>query len=288
MLRNLFLLGAPVFFSFGLWNVLLLPMAIRELGATEFEYGAPGGPDVGRVRGRARLFMAKYAGPAPDGPVGVHRHPRHGHLRRVLRALPHDRDRDHLGHAVGLLQLALGGRPADAAPAPHAARAAGPRVLGDCSSCATSSSSSGMAGAGLADIVDVRIMIIARVADPVRRGRRRPVRPGHRAAGGRMAAWRSPPCGRHGPAGSPRAPIAARPATVGDFDAPRRPRGDVRAPQRRPADGVPRRMPPCARSRPGPRASPKGTRRRPRTSSSRARRRPASRTPRAAIAACRR
>ncbi len=28
MLRSLFLLGAPVFFAFGLWNVLLLPMAI--------------------------------------------------------------------------------------------------------------------------------------------------------------------------------------------------------------------------------------------------------------------
>ncbi|MEO5965983.1 MAG: MFS transporter [Candidatus Limnocylindrales bacterium] len=60
MLRSLFLLGAPVFFAFGLWNVLLLPMAIKELGATEFEYGLQEGlTSVGFVVGS--LFMARYA-----------------------------------------------------------------------------------------------------------------------------------------------------------------------------------------------------------------------------------
>ena len=60
MLRALFLLGAPVFFAFGLWNVLLLPMAIEELNATEFEYGLQEGlTSVGFVAGS--LFMAKYA-----------------------------------------------------------------------------------------------------------------------------------------------------------------------------------------------------------------------------------
>src|SRR4029079_11626475 len=39
ILRRLFLLGAPAFFAFGLWNVLLLPMAIRVLGGTDFQYG---------------------------------------------------------------------------------------------------------------------------------------------------------------------------------------------------------------------------------------------------------
>ena len=39
VLRSLFLVGSIVFFSFGLWNVLLLPMSLRELHATEFEYG---------------------------------------------------------------------------------------------------------------------------------------------------------------------------------------------------------------------------------------------------------
>ena len=66
MLRNLFLLGAPVFFSFGLWNVLLLPMAIKVLGATEFEYGLQEGlTSVGYVAGA--LFMARYSDRLPMG-----------------------------------------------------------------------------------------------------------------------------------------------------------------------------------------------------------------------------
>ena len=66
MLRSLFLLGVPVFFSFGLWNVLLLPMAIRELGATEFEYGIQEGvTSIGFVFGS--LFMARYSHRLFDG-----------------------------------------------------------------------------------------------------------------------------------------------------------------------------------------------------------------------------
>jgi DHA3 family macrolide efflux protein-like MFS transporter len=66
MLRSLFLLGVPVFFSFGLWNVLLLPMAIKELGATEFEYGIQEGvTSIGFVFGS--LFMARYASRLYDG-----------------------------------------------------------------------------------------------------------------------------------------------------------------------------------------------------------------------------
>jgi DHA3 family macrolide efflux protein-like MFS transporter len=52
ILRSIFLTGAPVFLSFGLWNVLLLPMAIRVLGGTEFEYGLQEGlTSVGFVVG---------------------------------------------------------------------------------------------------------------------------------------------------------------------------------------------------------------------------------------------
>ena len=52
ILRSIFLTGAPVFLSFGLWNVLLLPMAIRVLGGTEFEYGLQEGlTSVGFVIG---------------------------------------------------------------------------------------------------------------------------------------------------------------------------------------------------------------------------------------------
>jgi MFS transporter, DHA3 family, macrolide efflux protein len=66
MLRSLFLLGAPVFFAFGLWNVLLLPMAIDVLGASEFEYGIQEGlTSVGFVAGS--LFMARYSGLLREG-----------------------------------------------------------------------------------------------------------------------------------------------------------------------------------------------------------------------------
>ena len=59
-LRSLFLIGAPVSLAFGLWNVLLLPMAIRVLGASEAEYGLQEGlTSVGFVVGS--LFMARYS-----------------------------------------------------------------------------------------------------------------------------------------------------------------------------------------------------------------------------------
>jgi MFS transporter, DHA3 family, macrolide efflux protein len=65
-LRALFLVGAPVFFSFGLWNVLLLPFATRALHATEFEYGLQEGlTSVGFVAGS--LLMARLADRLREG-----------------------------------------------------------------------------------------------------------------------------------------------------------------------------------------------------------------------------
>jgi MFS family permease len=65
VLRSLFLVGALMFFSFGLWNVLLLPMSLRELHATEFEYGLQEGlTSVGFVLGS--LFMARWSGRLPE------------------------------------------------------------------------------------------------------------------------------------------------------------------------------------------------------------------------------
>lgn len=66
ILRSIFLVGAPVFLSFGLWNVLLLPMAIRELDATEFEYGLQEGlTSVGFVVGS--FLMARLGDRLPEG-----------------------------------------------------------------------------------------------------------------------------------------------------------------------------------------------------------------------------
>lgn len=65
VLRSLFVVGAFMFFSFGLWNVLLLPFSIRELGATEFEYGLQEGlTSVGFVLGS--FFMARFSGRLPE------------------------------------------------------------------------------------------------------------------------------------------------------------------------------------------------------------------------------
>jgi CRP-like cAMP-binding protein len=66
LLRSSFLVGVPVFFSFGLWNVLLLPFAIRALDATEFEYGLQEGiTSVGFVVGS--LIMARVADRLREG-----------------------------------------------------------------------------------------------------------------------------------------------------------------------------------------------------------------------------
>lgn len=66
LLRYLFLINLPVMLSFGLWNVLLLPMAIRVLHATEFEYGLQEGvTSVGFVAGS--LLMARFGDRLPEG-----------------------------------------------------------------------------------------------------------------------------------------------------------------------------------------------------------------------------
>ncbi len=60
ILRSLFLVSAPVYLSFGLWNTLLLPFTKHTLGATDFEYGLQEGlTSVGFVIGS--LIMANLA-----------------------------------------------------------------------------------------------------------------------------------------------------------------------------------------------------------------------------------
>ncbi len=60
LIRSLFLIGVPATFGVGLWNVLLLPMTLKALNATEFEYGLQEAlTSVGFVAGA--LFMARYA-----------------------------------------------------------------------------------------------------------------------------------------------------------------------------------------------------------------------------------
>jgi CRP-like cAMP-binding protein/sugar phosphate permease len=66
ILRNSFLSGLPMYFSFGLWNVLLLPFAITVLLASEFEYGIQEGmTSLGFVAGS--LLMAKVTDRLREG-----------------------------------------------------------------------------------------------------------------------------------------------------------------------------------------------------------------------------
>ena len=66
ILRSTFLVGLPVFISFGLWNVLLLPMALGPLHGDEFQYGLQEGlTSVGFVA--SSLLMAKYADRLAEG-----------------------------------------------------------------------------------------------------------------------------------------------------------------------------------------------------------------------------
>ena len=66
ILRSTLLIGLPVFFSIGLWNVLLLPFAIRVLDATEFEYGIQEAlTSVGFVV--ASLLMSRFADRLREG-----------------------------------------------------------------------------------------------------------------------------------------------------------------------------------------------------------------------------
>jgi MFS family permease len=65
-LRSLFIVIAPAFFAIGLWNVLLLPMAVQELGASEFGYGIQEGlTSIGFVIGS--LLLARYRERLPTG-----------------------------------------------------------------------------------------------------------------------------------------------------------------------------------------------------------------------------
>jgi MFS family permease len=69
IIRSLFIVGAFMFFSFGLWNVLLLPFTLDELGATEFQYGLQEGlTSVGFVVGS--FFMARFSSKLPE-PVWI-------------------------------------------------------------------------------------------------------------------------------------------------------------------------------------------------------------------------
>ncbi len=159
ILRSLLIAGLPVFLSFGLWNVLLLPMAIRALDATEFEYGLQEGlTSVGFVIGA--LLMAKIFDRLVEGEwmvlsiigmgvFGV----AYGLSPNIQFAIVMVLITGFLNAPSGIARRTILQR--------HTPREMRGRVFSAFFVTRDVLFLLGMAGAGLADIIDVRVLIIA-------------------------------------------------------------------------------------------------------------------------------
>jgi CRP-like cAMP-binding protein/sugar phosphate permease len=211
MLRSLFLLGAPVFFAFGLWNVLLLPMAITVLGGSEFEYGIQEGlTSIGFVLGS--LFMAKYADRLQIGLwVFV------GYMGMGIAGILYGLSPTIV---IGIVWVTVSGffnSPSAVARQTllqrHTPRELRGRVFSALFVMRDVIFLIGMAAAGLADVIDVRVLIILASLILVVTALAALVAPG---VGRPAAEW------RRGLAALRAAPTAvtaqARPATMADFD----------------------------------------------------------------------
>ena len=212
IIRSLFAVGALMFFSFGLWNVLLLPMSIRVLGATEFEYGLQEGlTSVGFVIGS--FFMARFARRLPEpawiaiamfgmGVCGI--------LYGLATSIP-----------IAILLVMISGffnSPSSVSRTTLMQRNTPREMRGRVFSAFYVMRDViflfGMAGAGLADIVDIRLMIVVASVLLLVAGGLTLVAPGlgiatWREAGARLEAAGAQPA---------LATFPIRPATLADFD----------------------------------------------------------------------
>jgi DHA3 family macrolide efflux protein-like MFS transporter len=159
ILRSLLIISVPVFLSFGLWNSLLLPFALRALGATEFEYGLQEAmTSVGFVVGG--FLMARLADRWREGQwialsfVGM------GVFGALYAGSP------SVPIAIGLVTLTgFANAPSSIARRLIMQRNAPREVRGRVSSAFFVSRDVvllvGMAAAGLADVIDIRLMVLA-------------------------------------------------------------------------------------------------------------------------------
>jgi CRP-like cAMP-binding protein/Na+/melibiose symporter-like transporter len=212
VIRSLFVVGALMFFSFGLWNVLLLPFSIQVLGATEFEYGLQEGlTSVGFVAGS--LFMARFASRLPEPAwvvvamvgMGVS-----GIFYGLSSSIP-----------LAILLVTISGffnSPSSVARSVLLQRNVPREMRGRVFSAFYVMRDVifllGMAGAGLADVVDIRLLIVVASSLLIVSGAFTLVAPGigiatWRAASARLRAAAEAP----GLAGFP-----VRAATLADFD----------------------------------------------------------------------
>jgi DHA3 family macrolide efflux protein-like MFS transporter len=213
IIRSLFVVGAFMFVAFGLWNVLLLPFSIRELGATEFEYGLQEGlTSVGFVVGS--LLMARFSRLLPEPAwivvslVGMG-------VTGIAYALSTD-----IGPAIFFVTLSGLLQPPSSVSRSvllqrHTPREMRGRVFSAFYVMRDVIFLIGMAGAGLADVVDIRLMIIFASVLLFVSAAFTLVAPGlgistWRAASARLSAAME---------GAPAlATVPTRPATLADFD----------------------------------------------------------------------
>jgi CRP-like cAMP-binding protein len=212
-IRNLLATGLPVYVSFGLWNVLLLPFALNALHATEFEYGLQEGlTSVGFVVGS--LMMAKWANRFREGSwiwvatvamgvVGV----AYGLAESVWVAIVLVTISGFFNAPSSIARRVLLQR-----DTPAAMRG---RVFSAFAVARDVTFLIGIAAAGLADVIDVRLLVIAS---------------SFLLLGAGLWAWVVPGIGRRArdeevalsalqqAEAAPAAPATVRPATLADFD----------------------------------------------------------------------
>lgn len=211
MLRSLFTLGAPVFFAFGLWNVLLLPMAIKVLGASELEYGIQEGlTSIGFVIGS--LFMARFGERLGAGSwVFI------GTMGMALAGIAYGLS-PTIWIAIAFASVSgFFNSPSAVARSTllqrHTPRELRGRVFSALFVMRDVIFLAGMAGAGIADLVDVRLLVVIASSILVLVALWALVAPG---IGRPAAEWRRGLAALRAPAGA--AMGAGRPAMASDFD----------------------------------------------------------------------
>ena len=158
IIRSLFIVGAFMFFSFGLWNVLLLPFSLQVLGATEFQYGLQEGlTSVGFVIGS--FFMARFSSKLPE-PAWIVLSMTAMGICGVLYGLS-----TQIGVAIALVMISgFFNSPSSVSRSVllqrNTPREMRGRVFSSFYVMRDVVFLFGMAGAGLADILDIRMLIV--------------------------------------------------------------------------------------------------------------------------------
>jgi MFS family permease len=213
LLRNLLATGIPVYFSFGLWNVLLLPFAIDALHATEFEYGLQEGfTSVGFVVGS--LMMAKWADRFREGSWIV--------IATVAMGLAGVMYGVATSIVVAIVLVTVSGffnAPSSSARRVHLQRHTPRELRGRVFSAFAVVRDVtflvGIALAGLADVIDVRILVVASSIVLILTGLWTGIVPG---IGRPAAEWRRALSALRTAETAPALPVAVRGATLADFD----------------------------------------------------------------------